>query len=96
MRAVLITLLLSLNLFANDIKEGKELYLDAKCQKCHLQDDKFDPNSIKKEGLSSKVKNKDDIRKWVESCDNFFNIGWFPEEIDKVTEYLNNSFYKFK
>lgn len=98
MRAVLIALLpiLSLNLYADDIKEGKELYLKAKCQRCHLQDNKFDPNSINKEGLSSKVKNKEDIHKWVESCDTFFSVGWFPEEIDKVTSYLNSVHYKFK
>ncbi len=98
MKRILLTLpfFLVLNVVANDIKEGKELYLEANCQKCHLQDSKFDPNSINKDGLTSKVKNKKDIHKWVESCDNYFNIGWFPKEIDKVTEYLNTIFYKLK
>ncbi len=76
--------------------EGRELYLEAKCQKCHLQDDKFDPNSIKKKGLLSKIKDKKGIHKWVVDCDSFFNVGWFPEEADKVTNYLNEYHYKFK
>jgi hypothetical protein len=80
-------------IFAN---EGKELYLEAKCQKCHLQDEKFDPNSIKKEGVKSKVKNLKELKKWVIDCDNYFSVGWFPEEQDKVVKYLNETFYKLK
>ena len=91
------TILIFSYAFANsDIKEGKELYLEANCQKCHLQDEKFDPNSIKKEGLKSKVKQMKDLHKWVKDCDNYFSIGWFPEEQDKVVKYLNKVFYRLK
>lgn len=98
MKYILFTLVLfSLNsLYADIVKEGKELYLDAKCQRCHLEGAKFDPNSINKDGFKSQVNNKKGIHKWVESCDNYFNVGWFPKEIDKVAEYLNSSYYKFK
>ena len=85
------------SIFANSsVEEGRELYLEAKCQKCHLQDEKFDPNSLKKEGLSFKSKSIKDIHKWVVNCNEYFSVGWFPEEEDKVTEYLNKVFYKFK
>jgi len=89
-------ILLAASINANQIKSGEKLYTTANCQKCHLQGEKFDPNSINKEGMLSQVKDKKGIHKWVESCDNFFNVGWFPEEVDKVAEYLNKSYYKFK
>jgi len=92
MKNLIFVMLFFTALFANE--EGKELYLEAKCQKCHLQDDKFDPNSIKKDGLESKVKSKESIHKWVVDCSSYFNIGWFPEEEEKVANYLYESFYK--
>jgi hypothetical protein len=97
MRYLIFILTVITSIFANEniIKEGKELYLKANCQKCHLQDEKFDPNSIKKEGLKSKIKDKKGIHKWVVDCDSYFNIGWFPQEQDLVTEYLNRAYYKF-
>ncbi len=74
---------------------GKALYLEAQCQKCHLQDAKFDPNSIKKEGAHSKVGNMKQVKKWVVSCDNYFDIGWFPEDQEKVAAYLNSVHYRY-
>ena len=96
MRYITLITLFITSIIANNIQEGKELYLNAKCQKCHLEGDKFDPNSIKKEGFVSKVKDYKGIHKWVVDCDIFFNVGWFPKEQDKVTEYLNATHYKFK
>ena len=46
--------------------------------------------------MISQVKDKKGIHKWVESCDNYFNAGWFSEEINKVSKYLNAKYYKFK
>ena len=91
---ILILLVVSIN--ANQIKSGEQLYIKANCQKCHLKGENFDPNSINKEGMLSQVKDKKGIHKWVESCDNYFNVGWFPEEIDRVSKYLNSKHYKFK
>ena len=96
MRYIALILLFLTTAFGDsNVEEGRALYLEAKCQKCHLKDSKFDPNSIKKEGLKSKVKDKRGIHKWVVDCDNYFSIGWFPEEQDKVTDYLNSVYYKF-
>lgn len=94
------TLIFTLILFGFTVNakvahEGEAHYLKANCQKCHLQGEKFDPNSINKEGLTSKVKNRSDLKKWVSSCDSFFNVGWFPQEQEEVIEYLNKSHYKF-
>ncbi len=95
MRTIFLFSLFSILSFAN-INEAKELYLDAKCNKCHLDGNKFDPNSIKKDGFISKVKTKKDLLKWVRDCNSYFNIGWFPEEESKVTNYLNKIYYKLK
>jgi len=93
---ITLSILLVTILPANKAQEGKKLYTSANCQKCHLMGKNFDSDSINKDDDLSQVKNKKGIHKWVESCDNYFNVGWFPEEIDKVTEYLNNTHYKFK
>ena len=92
-RFILLPIIISFA-FANNIEEGKTLYLDAKCNKCHLQDNKFDPNSTKKEGLSSKVTDKKSLLKWVTDCNGYFDIGWFPEEEQQVADYLNTVYYK--
>jgi len=94
--AITISILLSTLLQANSVEEGKKLYKSANCQKCHLLGENFDPNSINKEGLVSKVKTKKNLLAWVSSCDNFFNIGWFPQEQKDVAAYLNATHYKLK
>jgi len=35
------------------------------------------------------------VKKWVVSCDNYFDIGWFPEDQEKVAAYLNSVHYKY-
>ena len=92
-KTVLIFLVMSAGAFAADMEKGEALYLKAQCQKCHLQGEKFDPNSINKEGKVSKVRDVQGIRSWVQGCDNYFDIGWFPEEQDLVSRYLNAVFY---
>lgn len=32
---------------------------------------------------------------WVNSCDNMLGVGWFPEEVDAVTAYLNREYYHY-
>lgn len=83
-----------LALYALQGGEGERLYTGAKCQRCHLQGADFDPNSINKPGKVSKVGNPRGILKWVVSCDNYFSIGWFPEEQKEVAEYLNRVYYR--
>ena len=95
-QAVLIFVMTLAGSFASDVEKGKALYLRAQCQKCHLQGGNFDPNSVNKEGKVSKVRDVRGIHKWVQSCDNYFNIGWFPEEQDHVSRYLNAVFYHLK
>jgi len=79
-------LFLVTTLYAN---EGRELYLEANCEKCHGIDQAYDPKESKAKSLS-------DLTGWVSSCAGYFNISWFPEEQSQVVEYLNETHYKFK
>ncbi|WP_457607443.1 hypothetical protein [Nitratifractor sp.] len=96
MKKLLLMIPAFLFLNAGDVDKGKRYYLKAQCQRCHLQDADFDPNSVNKEGMVSKVKDLQSLKSWVVSCDNYFEVGWFPEEIDDVVRYLNSVHYRFK
>jgi hypothetical protein len=72
-------------LYASD---GKTLYMEANCQKCHHMDEQYDPRS-------EKVTSLHDLKGWVLGCANNFGIEWFPEENKQVVEYLNETYYHY-
>jgi len=79
--------LLNSSLFSKSIENGKKLYNEAECQKCHTSDD-----------YTSKERKVKDFQKlqWrVKRCDFTMDAGWFDEDIEDVVHYLNSSFYKF-
>ena len=85
---ILITsVIFSTTLLANN-SEGEILFNEAKCMKCH----EYSSFSYKKEKINSFKR----LHKQVKMCESGNNIGWFEEEILKVTEYLNGEFYHFK
>ena len=87
--------LLMVNLaFASDIqkKAGRELYLQAKCSKCHLSDYKF-VNKVKNK--NNKAGDYESLRGWVSGCNVVFSAEWFDNEVDLVTYYLNSIYYHF-
>ncbi|MGB3750642.1 MAG: hypothetical protein WA945_03685 [Arcobacteraceae bacterium] len=67
--------------------EGKELYMEADCMRCHGILPQYDPKE-------NKAKNFNQIVSWVSGCDGMFDIGWFPEEQETVAQYLNELYYK--
>ena len=75
-------------LFSYDVENGKDLYHEAKCQKCHTSEDYRSENR--------KVKDFAKLQWRVKRCDFTMDAGWFEEDIEDVTNYLNESFYKFK
>jgi hypothetical protein len=83
----------SLTLHASELtaeaQEGKILFDNVSCKKCHISDGDFDK-------MNNKVKNIQNLASWVSTCDNSLHIGWFPEEQEKVTKYLNETYYKLK
>jgi mono/diheme cytochrome c family protein len=72
-----------------DIKEGRALYLEANCNKCHKADDKYVPKG-------TKAKNLKNVKTWVKSCNNYFDSQWFADEEKLVTKYLNSVYFHYK
>jgi len=87
----LLILILGIFLNASELssqaKDGKEIYLEANCQKCHGVDEKYD---VKK----NKVKDYKSLKKWVSSCKTYFEHSWFDDEQKAVIVYLNEIKYK--
>lgn len=91
MKKILIIALLYANVysFSTEAMDGKDLYIQNDCQKCHGIDSEFDPKK-------QKVKTLSNLDGWVSSCATYFDISWFPEEQDSVVKYLNETFYKLE
>lgn len=79
--------LLATSLFSKDAENGKELYYEAKCQKCHTSEDYTSKDR--------KVKDFAKLQWRVKRCDFTMDAGWFEEDVVDVVHYLNSSFYKF-
>ena len=77
------------NALSPEAQEGKEIYMEANCQKCHGIDEKYD---AKKHDITNHFK----LKKWVSSCMTYFGHSWFPEEQTSVIKYLNEIKYKVK
>jgi hypothetical protein len=81
------TILLSSPVQAVDIENGKALH-DANCLRCHDETNYTRPNRI--------VDSYDALRKRISDCEIMAEMAWFEEEIDDVTAYLNDAFYRFE
>lgn len=77
-----------------NLATGKALH-DKSCASCH--------NSMMPDGkgeelyseFSRKSTNLAQLKGMVEFCANRTNSGWFEEEIEHVSRYLNETYYKF-
>jgi len=78
---------LSLTAQADMISEGKALH-DKNCMTCHQAE-------IYKRD-NRKVKTLTSLSTAVENCNTQLGTGWFPEDVQAVTKYLNTTFYKVK
>jgi len=87
----------SSSIYANP---GKEMMADANCLTCHASPPTAQPASIAFtnpfSAAGSKIETKADVAKWVRLCDAQLNVGWFPDEVEEVANYLNDEFYKLK
>ncbi len=70
-----------------DDNNGKILYDEAKCVKCH-SDDIFMHED-------RKIKKLQKLHKQVEWCGYKNDASWFDDEVIDVVDYLNNHFYRF-
>ncbi len=82
----LITLLLSPSVQAVDIENGKVLH-NENCLRCHNESLYTRENRI--------VNSVDELRERISQCELMAELAWFDEEIDDVTAYLSNTFYRF-
>jgi mono/diheme cytochrome c family protein len=69
-----------------DEARGKLLY-ETNCSECHTKSVSERPNR--------KAKSISDIRHSVVQWEKYKGYKWSGEEIDDVTQYLNNRFYKY-
>lgn len=72
--------------YAGDITIGKKLY-EEKCNGCHDTRIHTRPNRI--------IHTYDDLVNRVKFCDNASKAGFDSKQMEDVTDYLNDAFYKF-
>ena len=83
-----ILVMLSSSVILADIDNGKELFDQNNCVKCHATSQfKF---------REDKVHNYDKLHSMVDACAFNTKVGWFDDEVEDVASYLNQNFYKFK
>lgn len=71
---------------AADVRRGAALY-ELRCDGCHSE-------SV--HGRARRVaRDYDDVRKWVARWNETLKLRWSGEEIDDVTGYLNDTYYRF-
>lgn len=80
-------MLISTQVTAFDIDNGKALH-DENCMRCH--------NESLYTSEHSKMMNYENLHQRIIQCELMAELAWFEEEIDDVTAYLNQEFYKFE
>lgn len=70
-----------------DAERGQQLH-DEHCMKCH------DTAVYTRE--NRRITNQEALAKQVKRCELNLGLRWFDTDINDVTQYLNQSFYKFK
>jgi len=86
-RTVFLTLVSTLTLSA-DMDEAKEMVEEAACMKCHV------PQHF--QHREKKVNSYKKLSDSVRACATNNGAGWFDEDSDVVTEYLNKKHYHYK
>ena len=84
--AIVFVVLFNTGLQAADSHRGKELH-GQHCQRCH-QSEVYTRAERMVENFSA-------LRERVSQCELSNNLLWFDEEIDDVTQFLNQEYYEF-
>ncbi|MGN7611551.1 c-type cytochrome [Magnetococcales bacterium HHB-1] len=88
------TLLLPFSSVSADVENGKELHQES-CISCHAARFSGDPFKIYTRENRRK-KDLPQLKAMVEYCNQQIGTQWFDDDINDVTEYLNQSFYHYK
>lgn len=75
-----------------DVSRGQKLH-EEKCAGCH----KAPHNAaFYTSRVGKKYPTKESLKTMVQSCVTYFDVPWFEEEVQAVTDYLNQTYYKYK
>lgn len=66
---------------------GGVAHSDANCETCH--DTAYFQRKDRAATSYAKLKG------WIEGCNTNLDVGWFPDEFEDVTAYMNRAFYRF-
>ena len=80
-------LLVAGNTIAGDAERGRLLY-ENHCMVCHT--------SVVHVRDRRKAKTREDIQSWIRRWQAVLGLSWGPNEIDDVTEFLNDRFYRLE
>ena len=85
---LLLTILLSTSIVYADEEEAQSMFDEAKCMDCHA------PTHF--QNREKKVNNYNKLSDSVRACAQNNDAGWFDEDSDEVTSYLNHKYYHYK
>lgn len=75
-----------------DIARGQQLHAE-KCAGCHKAPHNAEFYTSR---VGKKYPTKESLTTMVQSCVTYFDIPWFEEEVQAVSDYLNHTYYKYK
>ena len=76
----------AMSAYSPNVDRGRALY-EARCEQCHTPNIHSRPN---KRALT-----RDELRGTVDQMRRVSSLGWTPEEIEDVVEYLDRTRYRF-
>ncbi len=68
------------------LQMGRELFTEGRCMACHA--------SRPFASETSRIKNYPALNMMVETCNTNLGLGWFPDEVEAVSYFLNRHYYK--
>ena len=78
-----------------DAKAGEKHFNEKNCNVCHVQ--KFGGTGEKIfTRADRRVTSPEKLAGQISACNTNLNSGWFPEDEENVSAYLNQKYYKFK
>lgn len=79
---------------AADIDSGEQLH-EENCVTCHHPKAEGDHSHLYTREEGRRANDLAGLESMVRMCDTNLNTGWFDDEIENVTAYLNKTYYKF-
>jgi len=80
---------------APDAAEGRRLVEEKRCETCHHNQTMGDAKAIYLR-KDRKVTSWEKLKAQVAACNSQLNLSLFPDEEEHVSEFLNQTYYKFK